>query len=264
MWASGRLAGCAWAATTWSVAGAGNWSRTWRRPGSAKGGGHLATERLKKKPQPIHNARHAGTEHFALSGIGTDCGMPTRWERLAGDTDVFAVKVAFMDDPDDGLGADEDQWRSWGAFQIWVRGANLCSHLEEGERVESVHWYLLPLLEWIACSWDPLLHEERLPCKNDAEDGWRSLQANRFPSAAIGELQEEAWETWWQQWWSRHSIGAASEGGIFPDVVVRRCRDLVEISWGDTRSVGVPGHVSFTAAGPDVVRLSPQDVAAPL
>ena len=163
LWASGRLAGCAWAATTWSVAGAGNWSRTWRRPGSAKGGGHLATERLKKKPQPIHNARHAGTEHFALSGIGTDCGMPTRWERLAGDTDVFAVKVAFMDDPDDGLGADEDQWRSWGAFQIWVRGANLCSHLEEGERVESVHWYLLPLLEWIACSWDPLLQRGTSP-----------------------------------------------------------------------------------------------------
>ena len=59
--------------------------------------------------------------------------MPTRWEALAGDTDVFAVKVAFMDDPDGGRGVDEDLWRSWGAFQIWVEGTNLCSHLEEAE-----------------------------------------------------------------------------------------------------------------------------------
>ena len=190
--------------------------------------------------------------------------MPTRWERLAGDTDVFAVKVAFMDDPDGGRGADEDQWRSWGAFQIWVRGVNLCAHLEEGERVESVHWYLLPLLEWIARSWDPLLHEERLPCMNDAEDGWRALRANRFPSPAIGEVEEEAWETWWQHWWSRHAIAAASEGGIFPDIVLRRCRDLVEVSWGETPLVGVPDHVSFTAAGSGAVRLSPREVAAPL
>ena len=190
--------------------------------------------------------------------------MPTRWERLAGDTDIFAIKLAFMDDPDGGKGADEDLWRSWGAFQIWVKGTNLCSHLEESERVESVHWYLLPLLEWIAKSWDPLLHEERLPCANNAEDGWRALLANRFPSPALNQEQEDGWDTWWHRWWSRHAIAAASEGGLFPDVVFRRYRDLVEISWGDTRSSGMPDHFSFTAAGPDAVRLSPQDVAVPL
>ena len=190
--------------------------------------------------------------------------MPTRWEQLAGDTDVFAIKVAFMDDPDDGHAVDADLSRSWGAFQIWVQGTNLCAHLEDGETVESAHWYLLSLLEWIANSWDPLLHEERLPCWNNAADGWTGLRRNALPSPALDEPEEEAWEASWQGWWSRHAIAAASEGGVFPDVVFRRFRDLVEVSWGQRRSVGVPEHVSFLAGGPAAVRLRPKDVAEPL
>ena len=190
--------------------------------------------------------------------------MPTRWERLAGDTDVFAVKVGFMDDPDDGHAVDADLCVSWGSLQIWVQGTNLCAHLEEGETVESSHWYLLPLLEWIARSWDPMLHEERLPCSNNATDGWSGLRRNALPSSALDEREEDTWEAEWQQWWSRHAIAAASEGGLFPDVVFRRFRDLVEVSWGHCRPVGVPEHVSFLANGPDAVRLKPRDVAEPL
>ena len=99
--------------------------------------------------------------------------MATHWERLAGgDTSAFALKIAFMDDPDEGQGASEDVYRSWGAFQIWVDGWNLCAHQEEGERVESAHWYLLPLLEWFASRWNPLLHEERLSCEV-ADEAWK-------------------------------------------------------------------------------------------
>ena len=190
--------------------------------------------------------------------------MPTRWESLAGDTDVFAIKIAFMDDPDAGQGADEDLWRSWGAFQIWVEGTNICAHKEEGETVESVHWYVLPLLEWIASSWDPLLHEERLPCANIAHDGWTGLRRTAHPSLAMDEREEIAWEAEWQQWWLRHGLAVASEGGIFPDVVFRRFQDLVEISWGETAAVGVPDHFSFIAPGPGVARFVPADVAEPL
>ena len=190
--------------------------------------------------------------------------MPTRWERLAGDTDVFAVKVGFMDDPDEGRAVDTDLCVSWGAFQIWVHGTNLCAHLEEGETVESSHWYLLPFLEWIANSWDPLLHEERLPCTNNAADGWTALRRSAFPSPALDEEEEKTWEASWQQWWSRHAMAAASEGGIFPDVVFRRFRDLVEVSWGHCRPVGIPEHVTFLANGPEAVRLKPKDVAEPL
>ena len=89
--------------------------------------------------------------------------MSLLWEKFSGDTERFGVRLAFHQDPDRGLGATKEESLSWGAFQIWVEGQNLCAHMEEGELVESVHWYLLPLLEWLAVQWDAFLHEERLP-----------------------------------------------------------------------------------------------------
>ena len=188
--------------------------------------------------------------------------MATLWERLAGDTSAFAIKIAFMDDPDEGQGAPADVSLSWGAFQIWVNGWNLCAHLEEGERVESAHWYLLPLLEWFVREWNPLLHEERLPCKA-ADEAWTGLRETRFPPPALDEGEEAEWESSWHGWWSRHSIQAAREGGIFPDVFFRRFQDSIEVSWGDSRSQGVPNHVTF-AQRPGAVRFEPTSVAEPL
>ena len=188
--------------------------------------------------------------------------MATHWERLEGDTSAFAIRIAFMDDPDEGQGASADVSLSWGAFQIWVDGWNLCAHLEEGERVESAHWYLLPLLEWFVREWNPLLHEERLPCET-ADEAWTGLRETRFPPPALDEDQELAWESSWHGWWSRHAIQAAREGGIFPDVIFRRFQDRIEVSWGDARNQGVPKHVSF-ALRPGVVRFEPQSVARPL
>ena len=188
--------------------------------------------------------------------------MATHWEHLAGDTSAFAIKLAFMDDPDEQQGASDDVSLSWGAFQIWVNGWNLCTHLEEGERVESAHWYLLPLLEWFVHQWNPLLHEERLPCEA-ADDAWTGLRGTRFPPPALDEGQESDWESAWHGWWSRHAIQAAREGGVFPDVIFRRFQDSIEISWGDSRSQGVPNHVSF-ALRPGAVRFEPNSVAEPL
>ena len=188
--------------------------------------------------------------------------MATRWEHLAGDTSEFAIKLAFMDDPDEQYGASSDLSVSWGAFQIWVNGWNLCAHLEEGERVESAHWYLLPLLEWFVGQWNPLLHEERLPCEV-ADEAWTGLRETRFPPPALDEGKESAWESAWHGWWSRHAIQAAREGGLFPDVIFRRFQDSIEVSWGDTRSQGVPSHVNF-ASRAGAARFEPKSVAEPL
>ena len=188
--------------------------------------------------------------------------MAIHWERLAGDTSAFAIRIAFMDDPDEGQAASTDASLSWGAFQIWVNGWNLCAHLEEDERVESAHWYLLPLLEWFVDQWNPLLHEERLPCKV-ADEAWTGLGETRFPPPALNEAEESLWESSWHGWWSRHAIHGAHEGGIFPDVVFRRFQDRIEVSWGDSHSQGVPNHVAFERR-PGVVRLEPNRVAVPL
>ena len=73
-----------------------------------------------------------------------------------------------------------------------------------------------------------------------------------------------SWEEKWYDWRTRHAIHAASEGGIFPDVVIRRVRDAVELSWGYVRGAGIPDHVKFAATEPDYVRLKPKEVAEPL
>ena len=191
--------------------------------------------------------------------------MSTRWERLAGDTGAFALKLAFARDPDDGQAADPDVSLTWGGFQLWVEGRNLCAHREAGERIESVHWRLLPLIEWFVAHWNPLLHEERLPAQNLGDTAWESLRATRFPPPAIENDDLQAgWEDAWRSWWMRHALRAASDGGLFPDVVVRRLRDLVEISWGQTRAAGMPEHVDFAESASGFSRLPAAAVADPL
>ena len=189
--------------------------------------------------------------------------MSTRWEHLAGDTGEFALKLAFARDPDDGPAAGPDVGLSWGSFQIWVKGRNLCAHLELGERSDSVHWFLLPLMEWLVWHWNPLLHEERLPARSVRDNAWKSLRTTRFPPAAIEDDEQAAslWESQWQSWWERHALRAASTGGLFPDVMVRRARDLVEISWGPSRVAGMPKHFAFVECEPGFRRLPPRAVA---
>ena len=167
-----------------------------------------------------------------------------------------------MDDPDEEQAGHGDLSLSWGSFQLWVNGWNLCAHLEDGERVESAHWYLFPLLEWLVHHWNPLLHEERLPCE-PADEGWTGLHETRFPPPALDENDEFEWESAWYDWWSRHAIHAAREGGLFPDVIFRRYRDSIEISWGHTRIQGMPDHVRFSLR-PGAARLAPKAIAEPL
>jgi len=137
---------------------------------------------------------------------------------------------------------------SWGAFEIWVNGVNLCSHLEEGGILPSVSWHLLPLFEWLIENWDALLHEERLPVRNVESDAWSSIQRTAFPPYFVekdtGRLS--AWEQAWSSWWRRHALRAARDGGLFPDVVFRRLRDDIEVSWGPTPLAGMPEHYRFT------------------
>ena len=192
--------------------------------------------------------------------------MTTRWEKLSGDKSAFALKISFSPDPDEGHSIDSAETLSWGGFQIWVEGRNLCAHLEEGERIDSVHWYLLPLLEWLVGNWNPLLHEERPPVRNEADSAWECLQLTRFPPLAVVEqsIESSAWEDIWHSWWLRHSIRASRQGGLFPDIVLRRWRDQIEVSWGETGVMGSPEHFQFLESSRGSVRLPPELVAEAL
>jgi Zn-dependent peptidase ImmA (M78 family) len=170
------------------------------------------------------------------------------WEMQAGDPAEFAFSLAFLPNPqgDDDRAVPEERG-SWGAFSVWVRGENLCAHIEQGELVDSVHWYMLPLIEWLVDSWDPLLHEERLPLKNEGISAAESLGLTRVPPLSLKEVDEFAWLDTWAAWWSRHCWRAAREGGLFPDLYLRRYRDSLEFSTGNESLLGIPQEFIFLA-----------------
>ena len=158
--------------------------------------------------------------------------MSVRCERFAGDTSSFAVKLAFHRDPDEGAAATPEMAESWGALQTWARGKNLCAYVDQGETLESSHWYLLPLLEWLTANWDPLLHEERPPVGmtgiRSAADVTGIAAAMTYLSDDNDRLDDFEEQYHWQE---RHTLRTAGHGGIFPDVRFRCLRDQVEVSW---------------------------------
>lgn len=191
--------------------------------------------------------------------------MGITWDKWAGDSSKFAFKVSFQNDPDNGEFTDSDTALTWGSFQLWVAGKNLCAHFEESDHIDSVNWYLLPLLEWLVQNWNPLLHEERLPNTNTEDNAWALLKKSRFAPASIEDNDQlsHKWESNWETWWHRHCIRTCRDGGLFPDVVFRRWRDEIEISWGLSSLVGMPTHYSFISEQ-GTSRVSPQLVAQPL
>ncbi len=175
----------------------------------------------------------------------TDFGM---WEMQAGDPTTFAFRLAFLPNPH---GANDraitDERESWGSFAIWASGENLCAHLEQGELMQAAHWYMLPFMEWLADNWDPLLHEERLPLLNAGVSAAESLGQTRLPPVSLKHIDDFEWLDTWSDWWNRHSVRAAREGGLFPDIYIRRYRDRLEVSTGAEPLPGIPGEFSFMA-----------------
>src|SRR2546430_3596554 len=173
-------------------------------------------------------------------------GMTVTWTALAGDTSSFAIELSFITDLESHH-YDADERESWGSITLWVNGINVTEHLEQGEPLRAAHWYLLPTIGWFAANWDPLFHEERLPLKNAASDAATAMtrllvQPLRLVRTDLDEFERlDAW----QSWWARHNIVDSVEGGIFPDLYIRRWGDLSEISVGAATTPGTPSHFRY-------------------
>jgi Zn-dependent peptidase ImmA (M78 family) len=186
--------------------------------------------------------------------------VPRPFEIELGRRDLFRVEVKFLPDPDAGRAATREHSASWGSMEIWVHGHNLCAHIEQEEPVDSVHWYLLPFLQWLVSNWDFFLHEERLPNKNAGGTAWISMRRTNEAPPNLSPDEAERWETRWHQWWERHCLVACREGGLLPNLFIRRWRDRIEFSWGVHCLAGAPEHFRFDAF-PGCGRLAPDDVA---
>ena len=102
-----------------------------------------------------------------------------------------------------------------------------------------------PVLEWLVDNWDPLLHEERLPLSNSGLSAAESLSRTRQPPLSLKDVDDFDWLDTWSAWWARHCIRAGREGGLFPDLYLRRYRDRLELSTGAEPLPGIPDEFTF-------------------
>jgi Zn-dependent peptidase ImmA (M78 family) len=101
--------------------------------------------------------------------------------------------------------------------------------------------------------------------------GWRIGSGLRRFSAAVflgdwlcGQSEpEQAEYAEVQKWWSRHALRAADPSALFPDVVLRRLVNDIEISWTARQPAYAPDGFRFALA-PGVAILPIDDVAPAL
>lgn len=166
---------------------------------------------------------------------------------IFGNKSAFALEVRHI--PDRVIGEEPEDWKgSWGEWRLWISDMNLCElRLDTADgsvEVEEVRWFLAPLFNWVADNWMPLLHEKRLPPGGRVGDSRPRSARSAYLSMLESAGDDFDRFTPWQCWASRHSLRAASEGGILPDIFVQRMEDDLEFSWGDRVQPGA-GAATF-------------------
>ena len=181
-----------------------------------------------------------------------------------GDPDRFCIRIGWIED---SAPADERPiphgW-SMGNIEIIVGSLCLTAHGIADKRRSDLEWYLGPFFHWVADNWVPLLHEELFSWTRPPE-GPASVSVERSLNYWSKNYDSEALKNYQavQAWYLRHCAAAASAGGLFPDVFIRRFLDEVELSWTGQPPEFAPEGFQFEAAA-GVARLNVAEVAVPL
>lgn len=181
-----------------------------------------------------------------------------------GDPARFEIAVGWTQDREPRERRPAHGGWSTGELRLTVGNYVLTRHEYRDENRDTVQWYLLPLLNWFAKHWVSLLHEERFEWRENSTApaatavffGLRRLIASR-------EISDEAAYARVHNWWSRHALRAADSSALYPDVVIRRLIDDIEISWTARQPTHAPDGFRF-ALSPGAATLSIADVAGPL
>lgn len=185
------------------------------------------------------------------------------WAQQTGDPRRFALRLALVDSDAADAPAGPALRSSWGLFELWADGVNLCAHEEQGEQLQAAHWYLLPLAEWLIDNWNSLMHEQRLPVPEISGAAATATRAAAQLDAAPGR-PPAGWGlpapdgdsrlAAFQDWSLRHRLASASPEAPLPEVWIRRSGSDVEISTGLPDTSLFDGAVLWTAP-PAVARV---------
>lgn len=181
-----------------------------------------------------------------------------------GDSSRFAIALRWVEDSEPRARRPAAHGWSTGDLRLTVGGTVLTRSIQGRRSQDHVGWYLSPLIDWAATNWTQLFHEE--------DFAWR--EPTGLPAAVACRKALHAWidaddpagrETYRrvQAWYRRHGLRAAVEGGLFPDLFIRRLIDDAELSWTASRPLFAPNDFHFEAE-PAHATLPVDDVAVPL
>ncbi|WP_316181479.1 ImmA/IrrE family metallo-endopeptidase [Bradyrhizobium sp. SZCCHNRI1009] len=181
-----------------------------------------------------------------------------------GDPDRFAIAIRWTRDSEPRERRPAAHGWSMGDLKLTVAG-NVLTHNRRGKGHQGhVGWYLSPFLDWLASNWVDLLQEEDFSW-NERSGAPAVATCRRALNRLIGATDSKGRQQYKdiQDWYLRHAMRSASEGGLFPDLFIRRYADDIELSWSSDPPVFAPEGFAFVAE-PGVARFAVEDVARPL
>ncbi len=181
-----------------------------------------------------------------------------------GNPERFEIAVRWTRDAEPRARRPAGHGWSMGDLRTTVAGHVLTGSRRKTVGQMHVGWYLAPFFDWTASNWAALLHEEDFawPERSGAPAivaCHRALDRTIGVKDAAGRARYKAT----QAWYFRHALRSAAEGGLFPDLFVRRMVDDIELSWSAAPPLFAPDGFSFSVE-PGVARLPVEDVAGPL
>lgn len=181
-----------------------------------------------------------------------------------GDPARFEIALRWIDDPEPRRRRPAHGGWSTGELRLTVGEQVLTRHRVAGQDMAAVRWYLLPVFEWLAMQWVSLLHEERFTWReNSAAPAATAVFLALRRLIAAEDAPGRAAYSAIRNWWSRHALRAADPSALYPDVVLRRLGDSVELSWTARAPIHAPdGFQVSLAPGAAIVPIS--DIAGPL
>lgn len=183
-----------------------------------------------------------------------------------GHPERFAVAVRWSKDSEPRAQRPAGFGWSMGDLTIDVAGRTITrSRRGEGDQSQGyVGWYLLPFFDWLAEGWVDLLHEEDFSW-TEKTSAPALVACRRALDRWIGEPDEAGKGAYRdaQAWYRRHALRASAEGGLFPDLFIRRFLDDIELSWSPQPPLFAPEGFFFDTE-PGTARLPVADVAGPL
>lgn len=181
-----------------------------------------------------------------------------------GDPSRFEIAMRWRSDAEPRHRRPTEYGWSIGDLRLTVGDTILTGNAIGESPREFVSWYLLPIAQWFADNWTDLLHEADFPWHEFSAAPAVAVVGRKLRSlidARDGPGREEYGKA--QAWRNAHALNSASNGGLLPDLYIRRYLDNVELSWTAATPLFAPDQFRFTS-GRGLAYLAVKDVAVPL